>query len=100
MIFRDDITGLRGLSVILIFLYHFNNNIIPGGLIGVDIFFVITGYFITRSICNSDEKKIFSFLCYYSNRIKRLLPACLFLWTFLIIIYNITIDESLIYDIF
>jgi peptidoglycan/LPS O-acetylase OafA/YrhL len=75
---RIDIEALRGLSVILVILYHFklsnlNYQIIKGGFIGVDIFFIISGFIITKIII---ENKIqnFSLLYFYERRIKRIIP--------------------------
>ena len=77
-ILRIDIEALRGLSVILVILYHFklsilDYQIIKGGFIGVDIFFVISGFIITKIII---ENKIenFSLLPFYERRIKRIIP--------------------------
>lgn len=73
--FRKDIQGLRGIAVIAVILFHFNE-ILPGGFLGVDIFFVISGYVITGSLQKNWEMtgkiKLFSF---YWKRVKRLLPA-------------------------
>lgn len=96
---RNDITGLRGIATILIFFYHYNKNFLSGGLIGVDIFFTITGYFITKSIIESLESNNFSYLKFYSNRIKKLLPVCYSFWLFLLVIYNTKIDKALVYDV-
>jgi peptidoglycan/LPS O-acetylase OafA/YrhL len=75
---RIDIEALRGLSVILVILYHFklsnlDYQIIRGGFIGVDIFFIISGFIITKIIM---ENKIqnFSLLYFYERRIKRIIP--------------------------
>ncbi len=75
---RIDIEALRGLSVILVILYHFklsnlDYQIIKGGFIGVDIFFVISGFIITKIII---ENKIenFSLIYFYERRIKRIIP--------------------------
>lgn len=99
MLFRNDITGLRGIANIIIFLYHYDKQYVSGGLIGVDIFFTITGYFITKSIIESFESNCFSYLKFYSNRIKKLLPVCYSLWLFLLAIYNLNIKKTLVYDI-
>ena len=65
-----EIDGLRGISVLLVIFYHVNH-IIPNGYIGVDIFFVISGYIITKSIINNKE---FNILNFYKRRIRRILP--------------------------
>ena len=75
---RIDIEALRGLSVILVILYHFrlenlDFQIIKGGFLGVDIFFVISGFIITKIIIENDIQK-FSLLNFYERRIKRIIP--------------------------
>ena len=77
-IFRLDIEALRGLSVILVILYHFklsilDYQIIKGGFIGVDIFFVISGFIITKIIIENEIKN-FLLLPFYERRIKRIIP--------------------------
>ena len=73
--YRKDIDALRGVSVILVVFFHAFPNIIPGGFIGVDVFFVISGYLITRIIITSVYNDKFSLLEFYSRRIRRLFPA-------------------------
>ena len=73
-IFYPEIQGLRALAVISIFLYHLQLNSFEGGFVGVDIFFVISGFLITRILF---EKKI-TLLSFYFSRLKRIVPALLF----------------------
>ncbi|MDC3316047.1 acyltransferase [Candidatus Thioglobus sp.] len=73
--YRPDIDALRGLSILLVVIFHVFPNIIPGGFIGVDVFFVISGYLITSIILTSIEKENFSIKDFYSRRIRRLFPA-------------------------
>ena len=54
---RADIDTLRGISVISVVIYHFDNIIFPNGYLGVDLFFVISGFVITKSILGKIEKK-------------------------------------------
>ncbi len=76
MDFRADIQGVRALAVILVMLCHFNIPGFSGGFIGVDIFFVVSGYLITGVIFNSYKSiGAFSFLEFYARRFLRLLPA-------------------------
>lgn len=77
--YRLDIDGLRGIAVLSVVLFHGFPNFLPGGFIGVDIFFVISGYLITSIIWIELEKGSFSFLYFYDRRIRRLLPALLIL---------------------
>ena len=74
---RADIDTLRGVSVISVVIYHFNNLIFPNGYLGVDLFFVISGFVITKSILGKIEKKKFSFIDFYIKRARRILPAFL-----------------------
>lgn len=77
--YRSDIDGLRAISVLLVVLYHAGFKTISGGFIGVDVFFVISGYLITGLILNDIDKNRFSFKRFYQRRIKRLMPALFFM---------------------
>ena len=73
--FRGDIQGLRGISVLLVVLYH-TNTLFPGGFVGVDVFFVISGYVIMASLLREYQStSSISLLNFISRRINRLLPA-------------------------
>ncbi|MCD0277448.1 acyltransferase [Xanthomonas melonis] len=74
--YRRDIDGLRALAVLLVVIYHFEKNVIPGGFVGVDIFFVISGYLITGIIYR--DWRDFRILDFYARRIRRILPAATF----------------------
>lgn len=74
--YRSDIDGLRAIAVIIVILFHFNTTgLFSGGFIGVDIFFVISGYLITGLIYNRLLKNNFSYIDFISSRIGRLYPA-------------------------
>ncbi len=75
--FRIDIQALRGWSVIVVILYHSGTSLAPAGYLGVDIFFVISGYLITGLIASSLSKGAFRFSDFYYRRAKRILPAAL-----------------------
>lgn len=73
--YRKDIDALRGLSVLLVVIYHAFPEKLPGGFIGVDIFFVISGYLITSIIFGQLKRDEFSFFNFYNRRIRRIFPA-------------------------
>ncbi len=72
--YRPDIDGLRALAVVPVVLYH-NGLGFPGGYVGVDVFFVISGYLITKIIYTLVTEGKFSFVEFYDRRIRRLFPA-------------------------
>jgi peptidoglycan/LPS O-acetylase OafA/YrhL len=75
--FRPDIEGLRGLAVLIVVLFHCGAPWFSGGFIGVDVFFVLSGYLITGLlIAEIDKKASLSLLQFYARRMRRLLPAC------------------------
>ena len=74
--YRPEIDGLRAIAVISVIVNHFNKDILPSGFLGVDIFFVISGYVITSSLARRKSKDFFEFIStFYARRIKRLIPA-------------------------
>ena len=73
--YRPDIDGLRAVAVVSVVAYHAYPNQVQGGFIGVDIFFVISGYLISTIILRNLDKGSFSFLEFYSRRIRRIFPA-------------------------
>lgn len=73
--YRPDIDGLRGLAILLIVVFHASPSSLPGGFIGVDIFFVISGFLITSTIWSEMREKQFRFLDFYARRIRRIFPA-------------------------
>lgn len=75
--YRADIDGLRAIAVTLVVAFHAFPTIVKGGFIGVDIFFVISGFLISTIIFENLKRKQFSFIDFYSRRIKRIFPALL-----------------------
>ena len=74
--YRPEIDGLRAFAVITVIINHFNKDILPGGYLGVDIFFVISGFVITSSLYQRPSKNFKDFISgFYERRIKRLVPA-------------------------
>ena len=78
MTYRPDVDGLRALAVIPVVLYHAGLTFFSGGFVGVDVFFVISGYVITRSLLKSLEQGTFSISDFYYRRIRRIFPALFF----------------------
>lgn len=76
--YRADIDGLRALAVATVVIFHAGVSPLRGGFIGVDIFFVISGYLITRQIRAEMEAGAFSILGFYERRVRRIAPALLF----------------------
>ena len=73
--YREDIDGLRALAVLAVIGFHFEAPRVFGGFVGVDIFFVISGFLITGIIQTEMREKTFSFARFYERRVRRLLPA-------------------------
>lgn len=76
MLYRPDIDGLRAIAVLFVVLNH--ANLLPGGYIGVDIFFVISGFLITNIIYKDIKNKEFLLSNFYMRRIRRIVPATTF----------------------
>ena len=75
--YRPDIDGLRTLAVVPVILFHAGAAWMPGGFVGVDIFFVISGYLISSIILREVQAGEFSFLRFYERRLRRIIPALL-----------------------
>ena len=77
--FRTDIEGLRGISVLLVVLFHLEISVFSGGFVGVDVFFVISGYLLTSLFFKEIERnKFVNIFAFFSRRVRRLLPASIF----------------------
>ena len=77
--YRPDIDGLRAMAVLAVVLFHAWPKALPAGFVGVDMFFVISGYLITGKIWRSLEEGSFSLSEFYERRIRRIVPALLFM---------------------
>ena len=111
--YRPEIDGLRAIAVTAVIIYHakvnfFGHQLFGGGFIGVDIFFVISGYLITSIILNELlTKGSFSFKYFYERRIRRILPVLLFVmlaslpfaWIYLVPSGIIDFSKSILYSI-
>lgn len=91
MQFRNDIQGLRALAFILVFIFHLNLNWLPGGFLGVDLFFVLSGYLITSITVSDIDTGKFSFVNFFRKRVKRIVPA------YFILLLSITLIGIYIY---
>ena len=78
MNFRSDIQGLRGISVLAVLIFHFDEGILPAGFLGVDVFFVISGFLITLKIQDAINNNNFNIWRFYRDRFYRLIPSLLF----------------------
>src|SRR3954453_19243927 len=73
--YRPDIDGLRALAVLAVVLFHYRVPSFGGGYVGVDVFFVISGYLITGLILKESGENRFSVRSFYERRIRRIFPA-------------------------
>mgnify|MGYP001160113805 CR=1 FL=1 len=78
MKYRPEIDGLRALAVVPVILFHAGFELFSGGFVGVDVFFVISGYLITTILIEDIENKRFSIINFYERRTRRILPALFF----------------------
>lgn len=79
MKYRPEIDGLRALAVVPVILFHAGFILFSGGFVGVDVFFVISGYLITTILIEDIEKNRFSIINFYERRARRILPALFFI---------------------
>lgn len=85
MSFRKDINGLRALAVLPVIFFHAGLGSFEGGYLGVDVFFVISGYLITANILSEKKQESFSLLSFYDRRARRILPPLIL--TMLIVLF-------------
>lgn len=86
MRYRSDIDGLRAIAVLLVLMFHAGINILPSGFIGVDIFFVISGFLITSIIYSAQKNNTLSISEFYIRRLWRLQPALIAVVLFTLLI--------------
>ena len=74
--YKVEIDGLKGIAILGVVFFHINENIMPSGFLGVDIFFVISGYLITQSLDRNNLNNLFDFLLdFYKKRLLRIYPS-------------------------
>ncbi|HCW0081285.1 TPA: acyltransferase, partial [Klebsiella pneumoniae] len=83
--YRADIDGLRAVAILPVLLFHVGYNWFSGGYVGVDVFFVISGYLITSILVNDIKNNTYSILDFYERRIRRIVPALVFVIAFIIV---------------
>ena len=91
MNYRPEIDGLRALAVLPVVLYHSKINLFQGGFVGVDIFFVISGFLITKIIITEVFQSSFSIIKFYERRARRILPAL-----FTVLIFSTVLSWALL----
>ena len=90
MTYRPDIDGLRAIAVLAVILFHLNTNWLPGGFLGVDIFFVISGYLIGGILYRELSTGTFSLKRFYLRRMRRILPAF-----FAVVVFTLIVGAQL-----
>jgi len=74
--YRPDVDGLRAIAVLSVMIYHLNSAFLPGGFVGVDVFFVISGFVVTSSLVAGRSASLPAFVGeFYARRLARIVPA-------------------------
>lgn len=89
-IYSKEIDCFRGIAVLAVIFYHLPNSMLPGGLQGVTIFFVVSGFLMAKNTIRDEKNRQFSFLHFYYKRIKRIYPFLLFSLVVFIFILGIS----------
>ena len=92
--YRSEIDGLRALAVFPVVFFHAEFELFRGGYVGVDIFFVISGYLITSLILKDIKNNNFSLLNFYERRARRILPALFLIFFFISILSFLFLTRS------
>ena len=88
---RDDIRALRAIAVLLVVVFHAWPQVLPGGYVGVDVFFVISGYLITaKLLAELEAKGRIDFAGFYAGRVRRLLPAAALVIAVTVLVFGLT----------
>jgi peptidoglycan/LPS O-acetylase OafA/YrhL len=85
--YRKDLDGLRALAILPVLFFHFDLSWFSGGYIGVDVFFVLSGYLISSILIKDIKNKEFSFLQFFNRRIRRLMPMAFTIYIFCLIVF-------------
>jgi peptidoglycan/LPS O-acetylase OafA/YrhL len=75
---RRELDGLRAIAVMAVIFHHAGFSFAKGGFVGVDVFFVLSGYLITTIICKEKERGVFTLFQFYERRIRRIVPMLFF----------------------
>lgn len=89
-IYSKEIDCFRGIAILAVIFYHLPNSLLPGGLQGVTIFFVVSGFLMAKNTIRDEKNRQFSFLHFYYKRIKRIYPFLLFSLVVFIFILGIS----------
>ncbi len=81
LVYRPDVDGLRAIAVLVVVIFHVFPEVLPGGFIGVDVFFVISGFLISGIILKELEQGRFTILNFYRKRVRRIFPALIVVLT-------------------
>ena len=73
--FRPDVEGVRAIAVLMVLIDHTGIGLLPGGYVGVDVFFVLSGFLITGQLLKADDRGRISITKFYARRVRRILPA-------------------------
>jgi peptidoglycan/LPS O-acetylase OafA/YrhL len=99
MKYRADIDGLRAIAVLAVLFFHTNVPGFTGGFVGVDVFFVISGYLITSIILKEIKAEKFSIARFYERRVRRIFPALFPVIAFVLVVGAYLFDANAFKDL-